>query len=336
MRIEKISALEKLIEVRDEWNALVESSSQNCIFLSNEWFCSWFESFGESYQLCVLLFRDQKNRLFGAAPLMETSEGLKFIANQEVTDYCDFIVERGKEELFYRNYLEYWQKEIKQNNHLFLINIREESPTLSILSRLADEHHLENSVLEAEIAPSLKLPLTYEEYLKNLVRKNRHELRRKQRKIEAQRDFNHKRVNDPEEVCKYIDLFIELHKKGGSSKQRFWQKKGMEQFFRTITVLFSKNGWIEFNVLYFQDELAAMLLNFVYHDEIHFYNIAFNPNYAPFSPGIYLFNQSIRQAIEDNLSRADFLRGREKYKYYLGAKECKIMDFFLSKKEKNL
>jgi len=336
MRIEKISALEKLVEVRDEWNELVKSSSQNCVFLSNEWFCAWFENFGESYQLSVLLFRDQENRLYGAAPLMETSEGLKFIANQEVTDYCDFIVERGKEELFFRKYLEYWQKEIKQNTHLFLINIREESPTLSILSRMADEHHLKNSVLEAEVAPSLDLPLTYEAYLKNLDRKNRHELLRKKRKIDSHRGVFHKRVNDPDGVRNHIDLFIDLHRKSHSSKREFWKKKGVERFFYNITDLFSKNGWVEFNVLYFHDELAAILLNFVYHDEIHFYNIAFNPNYASFSPGIYLFNQSIRQAIDDNLRRADFLRGGEKYKYNLGAKKCKIMDFFLSKKEMNL
>ncbi|MCJ7582240.1 MAG: GNAT family N-acetyltransferase, partial [Candidatus Aminicenantes bacterium] len=316
MRIEKISTLEKLIEVRGEWNTLLESSSQNCVFLSNEWFCAWFESFGESYPLCVLLFRDHKNRLFGAAPLMETCEGQKFIASQEVTDYCDFIVERGKEELFYINFLEYWQKENWQNSPLLLENIREGSPTLSILSRMADEHQLENSVRESDVALSLDLPLTYEEYLKNLVRKNRHELQRKKRKIDSLSGVFHKRVNDPVGVRNYIDLFIDMHGKRSSSKRKFWHKKGMVEFFRTITALFSENGWIEFNAVHFQDEPAAILLNFIYHDEIHFYNIAFEPKYSPFSPGIYLFNQSIRQAIEDKLRRADFLRGREKYKYY--------------------
>lgn len=335
MRIEKIGALERLVKVRDEWNALVKSSSQNCVFLTNEWFCTWFENFGESYQLCVLLFRDQKNRLFGAAPLMKAEGHVQFMASNEVTDYCDFIIERGREEEFFRIFLEYWQKEFEQKKYLHLINIHEESPTLSMLPRMADEHHLKHSVLEKEVASGLDLPLTYEDYLKNLVRKNRHELRRKQRKIESQKDLNQKRVNDPEGVSKNIDIFIELHKKSSLSKREFWKKKGMEPFFRTITALFAANGWIEFNVLRFQDDLAAMLLNFVYHDEIYFYNIAFNPNYAPFSPGIYLFNQSIRRAIEDNLRRADFLRGREKYKYYFGAKECKIMDFTLSKKEMN-
>ncbi len=335
MRIEKIWTLKRLVEVRDEWNALVESSSQNCVFLTNEWFCTWFESFGESYQLYILLFMDQKNRLFGAAPLMKVEGRVQFMASHQVTDYCDFIIEQGREEDFFGIFLKYWRKELEQKNYLHLINIREESPTLSMLPQMADEHHLKHSVLETEVALGLNLPLTYESYIESLDRKNRHELLRKKRKIESQRDLNHKKVNDPLGVGKKIDLFIKLHRKSSSSKREFWQKKGMEQFFRTITALFSTNGWIEFNSLHFQDDLAAMLLNFVYHDEIHFYNMAFNPNYAPFSPGIYLFNQSIRQAIEDNLRRADFLRGREKYKYYFGAEECKIMDFFMSKKEMN-
>lgn len=335
MRIEKIRTLERLEEVRDEWNALVESSSRKCVFLTNEWFCAWFDSFGESYQLCVLLFRDQKNRLFAAAPLYKTEGRVQFIASQEVTDYCDFIIDRGREEDFFRIFLKYWQKEFRKKNTLHLINIREESPTLSILPRMADESDLKHSVLETEVVLGLNLPHTYEGYIENLDRKNRHELRRKKRKIESQRGFKYKRVNDPDGVRINIDIFIELHKKSSLSKREFWLKKGMEKFFRTITTLFSVNGWIEFTVLKFQNDLAAVLLNFIYHDEIHFYNIAFNSNYAPFSPGIYLFNQSIRRAIDDNLRRADFLRGKEKYKYYLGAKECKIMDFTLSKKEMN-
>ncbi len=335
MRIEKIRTLERLEEVRDEWNALVESSSRKCVFLTNEWFCAWFDSFGESYQLCVLLFRDQKNQLFAAAPLYKTEGRVQFIASQEVTDYCDFIIDRGREEDFFRIFLKYWQKEFEEKNYLHLINIREESPTLSILPRMADESGLKHSVFETEVAMGLNLPLTYEGYIESLDRKSRHELRRKKRKIESQKGFKYKIVNDPDGVRINIDIFIELHKKSSLSKREFWLKKGMEKFFQTITTLFSVNGWIEFTVLQFQNDLAAVLLNFIYHDEIHFYNIAFNSNYAPFSPGIYLFNQSIRRAIDDNLRRADFLRGKEKYKYYLGAKECKIMDFTLSKKEMN-
>ncbi len=266
---------------------------------------------------------------------METKKGIQFIASHEVTDYCDFIVEKGQEKLFYRKFLEFWQKEIKPDRNLHLINIREESPTLFLLPQMANKSHLKHAVIETEAAPSLNLPSSYEMYMDNLDRKNRHELRRKKRKIESQKGLLHNRVKDPEGVRNCIDLFIELHRKSSSSKQQFWEKKGVERFFRTITALFSTKGWIEFNVLNLEDDLAAILLNFVYNDEIHFYNIAFNPNYASFSPGIYLFNQSIQQAIEDNLRRADFLRGRERYKYYFGAKECKIMDFKLSKKEMN-
>ena len=102
MRIEKICALERLVEVRDEWNALVKFSSQNCVFLTNEWFCTWIDSFGASFQLYVLLFRDKNNHLFGAAPLMKAEGRVQFMASHEVTDYCDFVIERGREEDFFR------------------------------------------------------------------------------------------------------------------------------------------------------------------------------------------------------------------------------------------
>lgn len=335
MEIERICTLEGLAGVRSDWNALVESSGQKCVFLTNEWFCTWFESFGESYELSVVLFRDSDGHLYGAAPLMQTPKGLEFIANHQVTDYCDFIVEGGQEELFFRNFFKFWQKEYSQNSDLHLINIREGSPVLTLLPQLANKSHVKHFVRETEVAPSLGLPPTYEEYLKTLKRKNRHEILRKKRKIESQGGLLYKRVNTAEGVHDHMDLFIELHRKSSLSKREFWKEPGVESFFRAIAPLFSSRGWIEFMVLHLQDELAAMLLNFDYADEIHFYNIAFDPKYAPFSPGIFLFNQSIHQAIQNKKKRADFLRGKEKYKYYFGAKECKLMDFTLAKKEMN-
>ena len=332
MKIEKVTVLSRLVEVRDVWNTLLEGSSQNCVFLTNEWFTAWFESFGESSLLSVFLFWENSGRLLGAAPFMKTGEGLKFIASSEVTDYCDFIVLEGQEERFFRNFIDVWQKELQTDTGLRLINIRENSPTLSVLPLMAYEHQLDCSVFQTEVAPSLNLPQSYEDYLTSLPRKNRHELRRKKRRLEAQKGLLCKHINNPDDVRHYVELFIELHKGSRVSKREFWEKKGMERFFRDLTAVFSKKGWVEFNALFLDRILVAILMNFKYGEKNYFYNIAFNPNYAEFSPGIYLFDVSIQKAIEEKRRQVDFLRGREKYKFFFGAKECKIMDFILSKK----
>ena len=61
-----------------------------------------------------------------------------------------------------------------------------------------------------------------------------------------------------------------------------------------------------------------------FNEEISFYNVAFDREYARYSPGIYLFHESIKRVFAKRIRKVDFLRGREKYKYYFGAKDCKI------------
>lgn len=74
----------------------------------------------------------------------------------------------------------------------------------------------------------------------------------------------------------------------------------------------------------------AALLNFSYSDQILFYNVAFNKDFSRYSPGLFLFNHCIKQAISKGKKKADFLRGREKYKYYFGAEDSKIFRLILT------
>ena len=79
-----------------------------------------------------------------------------------------------------------------------------------------------------------------------------------------------------------------------------------------------------------KDSLAAALLNFTYQNEVLCYNVAYNADYSPYSPGIYLFNTAINDAIDAKKFRVNFLRGREKYKYDFGSKECRIYSLILT------
>lgn len=324
MDIECITEVDKFQSLKDEWNRLLFSSDINCIFLTHEWFSSWWKSFSEDSALEILLFRDDARHLCGIAPLMRKEKNLFFISSQEVTDYCDFISLKECREEFYKNLLEYIGSDLAGKSIIELINIKSTSPSLHYLPRLSPKFNLSCSCEETEVTPFIVLPLTYESYISNLERKNRHELRRKLRRIQTEEGVQIKKISDPEELSSAIQIFIELHRSSHSSKERFWENRGMITFFKEIVFQFSLNGWLEANFLYFKDEIIASLINFTYSDEVSFYNVAYDSKYAWYSPGIFLFNQSIKQAIEDKRKRVDFLRGEEKYKYYFGAKACKI------------
>lgn len=330
MKVERIRDPESLEELKDAWNELLFSSEQNCIFLTHEWISSWWESFSEENSLEILIFKEEKGCLAGIAPFMIKNKILRFIASQEVSDYCDVITHNERREEFYENLLDYLKTNYPDVEKIELMNLKASSPTLSFLPRLAPEHGYSFSFNETEVAPLLELPSSYEDYIKGLSKKNRHELRRKLKRMDSLEGVKITKIADSRELQSALLTFIALHKEGSPSKEKFWGKKGMSDFFQEIASRFSLQKWVEPNLLFYEDRIMAALLNFSYSDQILFYNVAFNKDFARYSPGLFLFNHCIKQAISEGKKKADFLRGREKYKYYFGAEDSKIFRLILT------
>ncbi len=331
MKVERIRDPESLEELKDAWNELFFSSDQNCLFLTHEWISSWWRCFSEDNSLEILIFKDEKGSLAGFAPFMIKNKTLRFIASQEVSDYCDFITHNERREEFYENLLDYLRKNYQDVEKIELMNIKASSPTLSFLPRLAPEHGFSISCTETEVAPLLELPSSYEDYIASLSKKSRHELRRKLRRMESLEGVKITKITNTKELKSSILTFIDFHKEGSPSKEKFWGKKGMTDFFQEIASRFSLQKWVELNLLFYEDRVMAALLNFSYSDQILFYNVVFNRDFARYSPGLFLFNHCLKRAISEGKRKADFLRGREKYKYYFGAEDSKIFRLILTR-----
>jgi CelD/BcsL family acetyltransferase involved in cellulose biosynthesis len=252
------------------------------------------------------------------------------MASQEVTDYCDFVTHRSGREDFFRSLLKSLQEDYSDLTRFEFINIKETSPTLRYMPKLASEYGFTCSQVESEVVLVLDLPSSYDAYISGLDRKKRHELLRKLRRIESIEGLEAKKITEPEELMAAIDSFIDMHRASSLEKKNFWRKEGMTEFFRETVYRFACCGWAELNCLLLKDSLVAALLNFIYQNEVLFYNVAYKSDFAHYSPGFCLFNSSIRDAIATNKTRADFLRGREKYKYDFGSKECRIYSLILT------
>jgi len=332
MKVKRITDFEGFQKIKNKWNEMIFSSGQSCIFFTHEWFHTWWKCFKEDNLLEILVFEDENGSLFGIAPLIVKDRSLRFIASQEVSDYCDFVSLRERREEFYESLLSYIQMNYSNRGKIELVNVKSSSPTLSFLPKLAPKYNFSCSYFEKEVAPFLELPSSYQDYIDSLSRKNRHELQRKLRRMKSLEGVRTRKITDSKELQYSIGDFITLHKESSSSKEKFWEKENMPDFFKEITHKFSLNGWAELNFLYARDKLLAALLTFSYMDEIYFYNIAYNNEFSWYSPGFFLFNLSIKQAILEKKKKADFLRGGEKYKYYFGAKESKIYNLTLMSK----
>lgn len=329
MKIERIQNYKRYQKIPEIWNKVLHSSDQDCPFLTHEWISSWWECFSEDNSLEVLLFKDDEENPVGFASLMIQDNTLRFIASEEVSDYCDFVCVRGHKEEFYESLFDYFKIITTNTEKIELMNVPFSSSTLGYLPRLASKHGFSCSKEQVEVAPVLELFSSYEDYLGNLSKKKRHELRRKLRRMESLEGICVEKITDSQSIRTYLDRFIALHKQGSSSKSKFWGKPKMTDFFHEMAYRFSLREWIELDVLLYEDRIIAALISFSYSDRVYFYNVAFDRDFAWYSPGIFLFDHCIQEAIAEGKKNADFLRGREEYKYYFGAKDSKIFRLIL-------
>ena len=175
-----------------------------------------------------------------------------------------------------------------------------------------------------DVCPVIDLPATWDEYLASLDKKQRHEIRRKMRRIEREADVNWYIVDQGRDLAEEIEAFIELHQKSSGDKDDFMDEQ-MKGFFRAVAHVLQPPGWLQLAFIEVDGQKAASMLNFDYEDTILVYNSGYDPQHrAHLSPGIVLLAYCIQHAIELGRARFDFLRGDEPYKYRFGAKDTKV------------
>ncbi len=166
---------------------------------------------------------------------------------------------------------------------------------------------------QTEVAAVLHLPSTYDDYLQMVGKKERHEIRRKTRRYE--RGAGEVRLATRFSPTEELDEFIRLHRLAAGTKGRFMDDHTAD-FFRRLAEL---AGWRVDLLKVGGGRASACVFGYSDADTYYLYNSSFDPSFSSLSPGVVLLASLIKKAIEEGLTRFDFLKGNETYKRRLGA-----------------
>ncbi len=314
MKVDVLSALSALDEA--SWNDLVDASRLPSAFLTWQWQTEWSQAFVADRPRQVLSVTSTDGALAGLLPLYEDSPGrLRIIGGVDISDYLDVIACNGREEDVWQALL---QHRAGQPVEWDLHGIRAASPTAALLPALAAGAGLTVSVERQDRCPVLVLPGTWNEYLGRLSGKDRHELRRKMRRLE--RELPGATARSHGEAAGWDEAlarFLVLHRLSKVGKARFMDER-MERFFRSATARLAAAGWARLWFLEHEGAPVAAFLCLEYAGRVGLYNSGFDPARAQLAPGIVLLAHVISDAIERGVPVFDFLRGEEPYKYGFG------------------
>jgi len=312
--------------LKKDWEKLLSASRYQNPFLTPTWNEIWLKHFGNNQSLKVVLFRALGGTLLALGTFVNScgekgEKGLALMGSTDVWDYRDLIISPGNEEETFTALAGFFKE--GPWDYLEFNGISEFSPTAQLLSPLMKSSGFQVIQEIEEIAVYLDLHPNWENFLEGLNSKDRHELRRKMRRMEKETNFELSRVEEPLSHSGKMEVFFDLHRKSRADKAEFMTAQ-MESYFREIATRFQERGWLNLSFLKIEGKEIATYFSFDFEETEYVYNSGYDPQFSRFSPGIILAAHCIRRAIEKRMVRFNFLRGREDYKYRLGGKEEKI------------
>ncbi len=208
---------EKMLPI---WETLLEQSRFPNPFLTPLWNQLWLKHFGTDLELKTLLLRSSGDEPLGLGVFSNSGEGMEerriaLLGSKDVWDYRDLVLPAGREKEAL-SLLAAWAAEGPWGE-LDFSGISEFSPTMGYLPALLRSSGFRVTWEVEEVAVYLALPPTWDDFLAQLNSKDRHELRRKMRRLERELlKSGRAGENWPKNGA-----FLDLHRKSRKDKAEF-------------------------------------------------------------------------------------------------------------------
>lgn len=312
-----VETFDSITSAWTEWRHCLKWDS---IFVLPAWLKAWWKAFGGKAEPYLRTVRHGQ-KMIGFAPLMLTKETASFVGGADVCDYLDFVVLPRNERTFFEPLLDDLKGRGVQK--LDLRPVRPDSAVLSQLVGVARNRDYEIVSSPEDVSLELDLPSTWNEYLGMLKNKQRHEVRRKLRRLREAGSVEHCCVEVGRDVEDYLDVFLKFFSSSKDEKASFMNPT-MESFFRSLAKAMAEIGLLRFGILQMERVPVAMTMGFDYDSTHYLYNSAYDPQFDYLSVGLLCKILCLKESIEKGGKKWSFLKGAEQYKYHLGGQEVPL------------
>jgi CelD/BcsL family acetyltransferase involved in cellulose biosynthesis len=297
----------------------LDSRSQlkwDCLFVFPPWLKTWWEIFGAGLAPWLVGVR-QGDDLIGIAPLQVKEREARFIGDPDVCDYLDFPVAAGREGEFFWVLIE----QLRQHGieRLDLGPVRADSTVMRGLPGVAEKRKCKISFQREDVSYEMPLPGTWEDYLAGLAGTERHEIRRKLRRLQEAARIEFRLVEDVQGVRQGMDTFLGLFGSSRPDKSAFLTSQ-RACFFRSLAEAMAEAGLLRLSFLELDTKPVAAAMCFDDQSRVYLYNNGYDNSLRSLSVGLLSKVLSIREAIREGRKKYDFLKGAEAYKRRLGGR----------------
>ena len=317
---------ENFSEFSNEWSLLLNSYKDKTVFHTYTWHKVWWDTFSNNSDLKLLSIRNS-DELIGIAPFMIKDKSLSFMGDTNLFDYHDVIL-LHQSNIIYDNLWKYIQ--LLEWDKCVFKSLPNYSGFLNFFRQI-DNKDFEIVICEEDSVPVLNLNNTWEEYLQNLNKKHRHELKRKFRRLnDTNKNIRQYFSKNASTIDYELTEFFRLLKLSSPEKSDFLTEE-IESFFTKIFKALFKENILRLYFMEIDDTKVAACICFDYNNVYSLYNSGYDTNYSYLSVGLLNKALCIKESLELNYDKFNFLRGSERYKYSLGGMDQKIFQISITR-----
>ena len=291
-----------------------------CLFVLPFWLRTVRNHLGSLGEPCILSVYDG-NRIIGVAPMTIHGHSASFLGSPDVCDYQDIVCVPGRE----AEVLDAVAAHLRGEG-IRLLDLRTLHPgsfTLRALRKLGDRGTWKPTIEPDEVTYEAELPDGWEDYLLQLNGKQRHEVRRKLRRLDSQASFAYRMTGRDDDLQVATEQFLRLFQLNRKDKAEFMDA-AMSAYFRDLIAALAEQEMLRLYFLELAGQPAATVLCFDYGQVRYLYNSGYDANYQDLSVGVLSKLLNIRAAIESGCRRYDFLKGAEVYKKRIGGRQVPL------------
>jgi len=317
ININIINKWEDFTNLKFKWNALLSQSDLNRVYLTHEWFSAWWQSFGKDMKLSALLAFDNKD-LIGIAPLIKKKTyfrgwpvtSIEFMSNND-SPACGFIYKRGYDNIA-TLFINYLLGSLKNWDIIFLKNIANNKNILHTIESSLKHYCYKYITRPGLRSPYLIINENWDNYFKTLSSKRRKTIRNVTNRIKKLGEIKVKKI----EYLTSLTELEEITQKGWKFKEgkSFLNKKERRSFFKNLSDIASKNGWLSVWMLYNSKSPIAYEYHLKYNNSSIALLSEFNEDFKKYSPGAYLDYMIVKSYFNNGLEEYDMGGSQDDYK----------------------
>ncbi len=304
------------------WEEFARTTGRQTPFTNSLWIREWFRHVGAEAAPMLISVWDN-GQLAGLAPLAVTRRfpGTRVLttAGAPHAALCDFAAASGRES----EVAEKIVSEIALNgNRWDLGDIADFDPLSRLpraLSGRADDFVFASKTIPEE--PFFSLDLRSTGTGGKPSRKHRYNLKRARKRLGDFASVEFRVVSDADALRAYMPQVFDIHRRrwNGYYIGSLMNDAGGRAFLKEIAKLYLERDWLYLALLTLNEKTVAYALCFRFGDTLYYYNPAFDPRFASFSPGSLLLQDILEDCRQRGVSKIEMGKGRLQYKERLAA-----------------